>query len=119
MRNRAVRLRFAPRSAAFALGVVVLTAGADGRHPALAWAEKQAGRGVGRAFLVAYRQTPGRRADDLGRPGGLRLARARRGAERSLRVRRGTIIPRAYTGRFHARLIEGKLDRGKGSTSAS
>jgi biopolymer transport protein ExbB len=112
MMGRALRVRFAPRSAAFAVGVGVLTAGADGRHPGCAWAEWLAGA-AWRAFLEAYRVTP---ADERVTWGGLAacaLLAMWVALERWFRVRRARVVPRAYTGRFHERLIAGKLDRGK------
>ena len=100
------------RTATFALVLVTFACGADGRHPALAWAEREANR-LGRESLAIYRRTP---ADERVTWGGL-AACALLGLGLTLQrmavVRRSQVVPRAYTGRFHDRLVAGKLDRGK------
>ena len=98
--------------ASLVVAMVVVAAGADGRHPALAWAEGQAKRLAGGA-MSAYRRTP---ADERVTWGGLAacaLLALGVATGRSLHVRRSRVIPKAYTGRFHERLVAGKLDRGK------
>lgn len=83
-------------------------AGLDGE-----WLAAQAGA-LGRRLAAWYRATPpGDRIPWAGL-----IACAFLGLvtalERAARVRRGRVIPRAFRDRFHARLVEGKLDWGKG-----
>lgn len=98
--------------ASLAMFLVLVAGGAQGSHPAVEWANRRAGQ-VAKGAIALYRRTP---ADERVTWGGLAscaLLGLGVAAERSLRVRRARIIPKAYTGRFHARLVEGKLDRGK------
>ncbi len=96
------------------LGIAFLgpACGADGRGPAVQWAEARA-KDFGRDAVSLYHRTP---ADERMTWGGL-AACALLGlgvsVGRVARLRKGRIIPRAFAERFHARLVEGKLDRGK------
>ncbi len=111
MRRISTRSR-AGTVAALALTVLLFAGGADGRPPAVEWAEAQAKK-VARTALDWYRRTP---ADERATWGGL-AACAAFGLvvtlERLARSRRTRLIPQAYLDRFHTRLVEGKLDRGK------
>jgi biopolymer transport protein ExbB len=97
---------------ALAGATLLIAGGADGRNPTLIWIEARAVR-VGNEGLALYNRTP---ADERMTWGGL-AACALFGlavtVERLFRVRRSKVLPKAYTGRFHDRLITGKLDRGK------
>lgn len=100
------------RAAIFAIVLAGVAGGADGRNATLVWAEHEA-KLIGREAMAVYRRTP---ADERVTWGGL-AACALLGMGVALRrmavVRRSRVIPRAYAGRFHDRLIAGKLDRGK------
>lgn len=98
--------------AALAMLVVGIAGGADARHPAVEWANRQAKIVVAKASAF-YRATP---ADERVTWGGLAACVVLGlgvAVERSVRLRWSRIVPKAYTGRFHTRLVEGKLDRGK------
>ncbi len=102
-----------PRVAAIvAVMLVVVAGGADSRHPAVEWLNRRAKSAILQAEAW-YRRTP---ADERVAWGGLAACGAFGllvAMERLAVVRRRRIIPRAYEDRFHARLVEGKLDRGK------
>ncbi len=108
---------------ALSLGLVVLAGGAGPKtvaskaadRPAttVEWLSRQADV-VGRRLSASYRATP---PIDRITWGGLiacGFLGAWTGLERLLRVRKSRVIPRAFRDRFHARLVEGKLDWGKG-----
>ena len=112
MQRPATEKRAGAAGVGVALLIVVLAGGASSRHPAIEWANRRAVLLVreGQAF---YRRTP---ADERVTWGGLVACAAMAvgvSGERLLRVRRSRVVPSAYTGRFHSRLLEGKLDRGK------
>ena len=100
------------RAAVFAIVLAGIAGGADGRNATLVWAEHEANR-IGREAMAVYRRTP---ADERVTWGGLAactLLGMGVALQRMAVVRRSRVVPRAYTGRFHDRLIAGKLDRGK------
>ena len=107
-----VNLRKGLISTALAATALLIAGGADGRHPALIWVEAQAAR-LASEGLALYNRTP---ADERMTWGGL-AACALFGltvtVERLFRVRRSKVLPKAFTGRFHDRLMTGKLDRAK------
>jgi len=102
---------------ASALALLVLAMGADG-GPQGPQVLDAITRGAGRLAGVAaswYRRTPP--ADRI-TWGGLACCAALGlgvAAERTLRLRRGRILPEGFVGRFRDRLRDGKLDRGKAS----
>lgn len=112
MRTMTSERRAGVSLAFLAIVVVGLAGGAGGRHPAVEWADRQASR-IANEAVARYRRTP---ADERVTWGGL-IACAVLGfgatVERLVRVRRSRIIPNAFSSRFHTRLVEGKLDRGK------
>ena len=98
--------------AALSLAMVFLACGAEGRNPVVQWANHQAKIACDRA-IAWYQTTP---ADERVTWAGLACCAVFGGAvtlERLARVRRKRVIPRAYGDKFHSRLVEGKLDRGK------
>ena len=97
---------------ALGLMAVAIAGGAEIRHPAIDWAEKQA-RLVARKAEDWYRTTP-----PVERVTWSGLAICACGAslvsiERCSRLRQGKIVPRAYLQKFHSRLIAGRIDRAK------
>lgn len=99
--------------AAWTLLVVALGGGAaDPGGPSLDWLWKQGELAARRASLLYARTPPHERMTwgGLGACAALGLVVA---AERGWRLRRGRIVPRAFRERFHHRLLQGQLDKGK------
>ena len=112
MKSHSAKVRGGLGAAVLGVVLVGLAGGANGRHPAVAWLERNGARAAAEAQAL-YRRTP---ADQRVTWGGLIACAALAlgvALERLARVQRSRIIPKAYTGRFHDRLVSGKLDRGK------
>ncbi len=96
----------------FAFLLVFIAGGADARHPALVWTEHQTIRLV-KNGVVLYQKTPADERVTWGGLGACALLGLSVTFNRLFCVRRSRVVPKAYTGRFHERLVSGKLDRGK------
>lgn len=112
MRTSTTERRAGGALALLAMIVVGFAAGAEGRHPAVDWADRQA-NAIARQAAALYRKTPPDERVTWGGLGACAVLGVSVILERLARVRKSRIIPKAYAGRFHARLVEGKLDRGK------
>ncbi len=99
-------------TAGLAALLIVVGTGADARHPAVEWANRQA-RAALHSAAAFYARTP---ADERVTWGGLAACAVLGlgvGVERAFRLRWSRVVPKSYSGRFHERFVEGKLDRGK------
>ena len=112
MRRDTAKVRSAVGAAAFGLILIGVAGGADGRNPTVEWLEGQA-RLLADQAMRLYRRTPADERVTWGALAACALLGMGVTVERSVRVRRSRVVSKAYTGRFHDRLVAGKLDRGK------